>query len=124
MLLSPPEFGDIGVGASLLQARGLTEVCSRVTLDNRQRPAHTRAMAEVAGPLGVPREILLDSRGTALRLSWHPDETIAVLSLWREDRCIGTFRAAPADLARIIGYLAEVLAGEASASDSQLSNTA
>lgn len=66
----------------------------------------------------------MDERGTALRLSWHPDETIAVLSLWREDRCIGTFRATPADLAQIVSYLAEALAGQASGADRRLSDTA
>lgn len=66
----------------------------------------------------------MDGRGTALRLSWHPDETIAVLSLWREDRCVGTFQAKPSDLARVIAFLAEALADEASTPRGGLSETA
>lgn len=81
-------------------------------MDRGTASAHTWYMAEVAGFV-VPRTILLDQRGTALRLSWHPAEAVAVLSLWREDRCIGTFRAAPSDMAGIISFLSESLASAA-----------
>jgi hypothetical protein len=81
-------------------------------------------MAETAGPFGAPREILMDGRGTALRLSWHRDQARAVLSLWREDRCIATFQASPDDLARIISYLAAVLAGAVAKPSRWLSDTA
>jgi len=61
----------------------------------------------------APREVLLDDRGTALRLSWHPEEAITVASIWRDDSCIGTFRASPADMAAIISYLSSTLANAA-----------
>lgn len=34
-----------------------------------------------------------DGRGTWLRASWHADDDLVVLSLWRGGVCIGTFRA-------------------------------
>jgi hypothetical protein len=39
-------------------------------------------------------EVFLDARGNgrALRLSWHHDDDVVVLSLWREGVCAGTFR--------------------------------
>ena len=39
-------------------------------------------------------EMFPDTRGAerALRVSWHPEAGSVVLSLWREDRCVGTFR--------------------------------
>ncbi|HEX5268547.1 MAG TPA: hypothetical protein VFW24_17415 [Acidimicrobiales bacterium] len=66
------------------------------------------------GPeFGGDRQIMLDDRGTGLRITWHPQPGVAVLSLWRGDRCIGTFRAPPADMAALISFLSSVLAGAA-----------
>jgi len=72
-------------------------------------------MAEMDSRFTTPREVLLDSRGTGLRLSWHAEEGVAVLSIWRDDRCIGTFRATPSDMASVIAYLSIVLAAQAEA---------
>ena len=40
------------------------------------------------------REVFLDARGNgrALRLTWHHDADVVVLSLWRDSTCAGTFR--------------------------------
>jgi hypothetical protein len=40
------------------------------------------------------REVFLDARGNgrALRLTWHHDADLVVLSLWRDSTCAGTFR--------------------------------
>jgi hypothetical protein len=44
----------------------------------------------------VPRQgaIYLDARGDgrALRLTWHDERDLVVLSLWRDNVCVGTFR--------------------------------
>ena len=44
----------------------------------------------------LPRagEVYLDSRddGRALRVSWHSESGLVVLSLWRDNVCTGTFR--------------------------------
>ena len=69
-------------------------------------------MAEMASRFTAPREVLLDDRGTALRLSWHPEEGVTVASLWRDDRCVGTFRATPANMAAS-SYLSSTLASAA-----------
>lgn len=39
-------------------------------------------------------EVFLDARGEsrALRVSWHTDAGVVVLSLWRTGTCAGTFR--------------------------------
>jgi hypothetical protein len=44
----------------------------------------------------VKGEVFLDARGDAraLRVSWHRDVGVVVLSLWRGQVCVGTFRLA------------------------------
>jgi len=64
-------------------------------------------------PFGGGRVVLMDARGGGLRLTWHPADGLTVLSLWREDRCVGTFRATPDDMARIISFLSGSLAAAA-----------
>jgi hypothetical protein len=45
-------------------------------------------------PLPSTGEVFLDARGDgrSLRVSWHPEADLMVLSLWREQTCAGTFR--------------------------------
>ena len=47
-----------------------------------------------ARPLPQAGSIFLDVRGgdRALRVSWHTEAGLVVLSLWRENVCSGTFR--------------------------------
>ena len=47
-----------------------------------------------ARPLPRTGSIFLDSRGSdrALRVSWHHESGVVVLSLWRENVCAGSFR--------------------------------
>ncbi|HET7350357.1 MAG TPA: hypothetical protein VFJ28_05420 [Marmoricola sp.] len=49
-------------------------------------------MAAVTLP--VAAEFFLDARGDAraLRVRWHHDDGLVVLSLWRGSECTGTFR--------------------------------
>ena len=51
-----------------------------------------------ARPLPEAGSIFLDARGgdRALRVSWHHESGLVVLSLWRDNVCAGTFRL-PAD---------------------------
>ena len=48
------------------------------------------------GPTAVPYSgaIYLDSRGSerALRVTWHHETDLVVLSLWRGQECAGSFR--------------------------------
>lgn len=41
-------------------------------------------------------EVFLDARGNgrAMRLTWHHESDLVVLSMWREGTCAGTFRLA------------------------------
>jgi hypothetical protein len=56
---------------------------------------------------GGHRAVLRDSRSRSrvLRASWHHEVGLLVLSLWREDACVGTVRLSPREAAR----LAEVI---------------
>ena len=80
-------------------------------MDNGQcRADDDRMGAEqrvVALALGGHRAVLSDcrSRSRALRASWHHDAGLLVLSLWRDDACVGTARLSPQEAA----HLAEVI---------------
>ena len=58
------------------------------------------------------RDIVLDQRGEgrALRVTWHHDTGIAVVSVWRQDRCVGTVRVAAQDVPGLVAVLTEGLA--------------
>lgn len=45
-------------------------------------------------PLPATGSVFLDPRGEdrALRVSWHQEAQVVVLSLWRDNVCTGTFR--------------------------------
>jgi hypothetical protein len=66
-------------------------------------------MSEVV-PLPVGSEVLPDARGEGrvLRVTWHGG--LAVLSLWRYDRCQATFRLPAADVPALVAVLVEGLA--------------
>ena len=56
-------------------------------------------------------EVFLDARGNgrALRLSWHHDVDVVVLSLWREGVCAGTFRLPKAQVNDFVDALIDGL---------------
>ena len=60
-----------------------------------------------ARPLPAAGSIFLDSRGgdRALRVSWHHESGLVVLSLWRENVCAGTFRLAIDEVPALIEML-------------------
>lgn len=57
--------------------------------------------------LPVHGEAFLDARGDdrALRVSWHLESSVVVLSLWRHEFCVGTFRLRAADVPAMISVL-------------------
>jgi len=73
--------------------------------------------AETAEVVAFPRrgEVFIDQRGEgrALRVAWHAEADVVVLSLWHADRCTGTFRLATADVAHFVQVLVEGLAAGA-----------
>ena len=60
-----------------------------------------------ARPLPATGEIFLDARGAerALRVSWHYDDDLVVLSLWRENVCTASFRLAVDEVPTLIELL-------------------
>lgn len=58
-------------------------------------------------PLPSTGEVFLDARGDArsLRVSWHPEADLVVLSLWQTGTCVGTFRLLTADVPDLIDVL-------------------
>ena len=58
-------------------------------------------------PLPETGSIFLDARGgdRALRVSWHQEAGMVVLSLWRENVCSGSFRLAIDEVPQLIDLL-------------------
>ncbi len=63
-------------------------------------------------PLPSAGEVFLDTRGSgrALRVSWHAEADVTVLSLWQGGTCSGTFRLPVEDVPDLIDTLREGLA--------------
>ena len=60
-------------------------------------------------PDGV--EYFLDARGDAraLRVSWHPENDLVVLSMWRGQECVSSFRLSVDEVPGLIAALREGL---------------
>jgi hypothetical protein len=60
-----------------------------------------------ARPLPESGSVFLDSRGgdRALRVSWHLEADLVVLSLWRDNVCAGSFRLGIDDVPDLIEML-------------------
>lgn len=60
-----------------------------------------------ARPLPETGSIYLDARGgdRALRVSWHNEAGLVVLSLWRDSLCAGSFRLAVDEVPELISML-------------------
>jgi hypothetical protein len=60
-----------------------------------------------ARPLPAAGEIFLDARGgdRALRVSWHHESDLVVLSLWRDNVCAGSFRLGVDEVPELIALL-------------------
>lgn len=56
-------------------------------------------------------DVFLDARGNgrAMRLSWHPEADVVVLSLWRGETCAGTFRMPHEDVGPFVDALIDGL---------------
>jgi len=72
--------------------------------------------ADTSHPHG---EVFLDARGQgrALRLTWHHEADVVVLSLWRDRFCAGTFRLSTADVNDFVDALVEGLRAEPAADE-------
>ena len=65
----------------------------------------------IVRPMPRTGSMFFDARGDdrALRVSWHDEAGLVVLSLWRENVCVGTFRLEPDDVPDLIATLAHAL---------------
>ena len=90
-------------------------------MDGRVPLTDAAAMVGVA-PLPVNGTVILDTRdaGRTLRVSWHPELEVFVVSLWRDDHCVGTIHMAPDDAAQIVHALVDVMARDRSTGSRQL----
>jgi hypothetical protein len=55
------------------------------------------------------REVFIDQRGIGLRVTWHPEQDLLVLSVWDDDRCVGTFWMPAEDVPRMKALLSAAL---------------
>ena len=64
-------------------------------------------MVTTARPLPETGSIFLDARSgdRALRVSWHHEEGLVVLSLWRDNVCAGSFRLMVDEVPELIDVL-------------------
>lgn len=62
-------------------------------------------------PMPRTGSIFFDARGDdrALRVSWHEEADLVVVSLWRDNVCTGSFRLAAADVPALVETLGEAL---------------
>ena len=62
-------------------------------------------------PLPDGVEYFLDTRGDAraLRVSWHHEADVVVLSMWRGQECVSSFRLAIEEVPELIAVLREGL---------------
>ena len=60
-----------------------------------------------ARPLPASGSIFVDARGggRALRVSWHSESDLVVLSLWRDNVCAGSFRLSVDEVPDLIATL-------------------
>jgi hypothetical protein len=65
-------------------------------------------------------ELLVDSRGHALRATWHPDDREVVLGVWDDRQCVGTVRLDPPAAARLGAFLLAALGAAADTPPQQL----
>ncbi len=71
-------------------------------------------MADVS-PLPIRGEVVVDARGgaRALRVSWHPEQGVVVLSVWRGNTCAATVQVDPAEVPQLVDVLVRGLAASA-----------
>ena len=67
------------------------------------------AVGEIIALPAPRREWFADARGRSLRMTWHEDAQVLVVSIWQRDRCIGTFHLNPQDAARLTALGADVV---------------
>ena len=70
-------------------------------------PRDENALMWRPSPLPSSGEVFLDARGggRGMRVSWHPEADVVVLSLWRGQTCAGSFRLRIEEVPQLIDVL-------------------
>ena len=65
------------------------------------------AVTPATPPVTDDTGLFLDARGgaRALRVRWHQDQDVVVLSMWRGEECVSTFRLAVEEVPELIAAL-------------------
>src|SRR3954449_10667891 len=82
-------------------------------------PLRGRTLLNVGNVRRLPargREFFLGEDGSVLRATWHLDQDLVNLTVWRGQQCTESFQVPTADAARLIAFLAD---GLASATDAR-----
>jgi hypothetical protein len=63
-------------------------------------------------------EVISDQRGDGrwMRVTWHDEAGVVVLSLWRETGCVGTMRLDRSQVPALVTALVDGLAGDTASS--------
>lgn len=74
--------------------------------------AHNGAVTSLVVPLPARGDVFLDARSPekGMRVTWHHEVGLVVLSLWRGDTCAATLRLSPDEVPRLISALTAGLA--------------
>jgi hypothetical protein len=58
--------------------------------------------------------VFFDARndGRSLRVSWHEPDQIYVVSIWRDESCVATFRLSRDEAPRLLFAMTSALAGD------------
>ena len=69
-------------------------------------------MSQPVVPLPSKGDVFLDARDRdrGMRVSWHHESGLVVVSLWRDNKCVATFQLAREEVPRLITALANGLA--------------
>jgi hypothetical protein len=69
-------------------------------------------MSRAVVPLPASGDVFLDARGSerGMRVSWHEELGLVVVSLWRDDTCVGTLQLPREQVPRLISALVTGLA--------------
>ena len=83
-----------------------------MTLPLRRSTPDNGLMNPSVVPLPAQGDVFLDARGTGrgMRVSWHHEQGVVVVSLWRSDTWVGTLQLPHDEVPRLIAALTEGLA--------------
>jgi hypothetical protein len=104
----------LGNGAGIVEQPDRTSMHVKMLehLLQKRDLRHTGSMADVVRLTPVPRvgDLFIDARGDdrTMRVSLHPERSIAVVSLWSSNTCRASFQLPLEDAGRLAELLAPV----------------